>query len=760
MPAGDVFGLDGFFLNKSNPITVSAVDINSTAAGAGITVVSGTLDATAGIATLTLSTAAGLSTTPFYTGAKIAVSGLTSTTGVAFTGYNGNFVVTEFAGTTTVSYATTGYVGGVTAGITTTGLVMLVTDTAVTNTTWSSNQTHGWFGGGTMNPGYLSTVDRIDFSNDTGTASVRGSLSQARTQLAATGNSNYGWFGGGKIFPATIATISLVDRIDFSNDSSAASVRGPLSSIRYSAGAIGNSNYGWFGGGFTEIPGGGNPNISTVDRIDFSNDSGTTLPRGPLSLSRGSAGATGNSNYGWFGGGTTFPGPIVSTVDRIDFSNDATTASPRGPLNSPERSSLTATGNSNYGWFGGGFSPSTPTPIYYSTIHRIDFSNDSRTANIRGPLSAARQDLAATGNSNYGWFGGSLFPSPTSSRVDRIDFSNDSVSASVRGPLSVEKGNSSATSGQARSRSITIPKTGTYGWFGGAFTGSSYSRIDRIDFTNDTNVSPRGNLPSGRGLVAAAGNINYGWFAGNFNEQSIISRIDYSNDAIDASNRAPFAGFPNGSGVHSSSGAGNQNYGWFDGGSSTFTKFQRINYLNDLNTPLSRAGGGSNGALQKGAVSNNNYGWWGCGFLNGRFYKRLDFSNDLVTASIPGAVTVTPFGPASYRYGAGTSCNRDYGWWAGGSNNTPSASNFSFVERLNFSNDVANSVIRTYITARTELAGAGNYDYGWFAGGDLVPGADTSLVERLSYANDSGSVSTRTPLVSGVKAGLAGVSNK
>ena len=53
MPAGDVFGLDGFFLNVSNPITVSAVDINSTAAGAGITVVSGVLNAAAGIATLT-----------------------------------------------------------------------------------------------------------------------------------------------------------------------------------------------------------------------------------------------------------------------------------------------------------------------------------------------------------------------------------------------------------------------------------------------------------------------------------------------------------------------------------------------------------------------------------------------------------------------------------------------------------------------------------------------------------------------------------
>ena len=111
MPAGDVFGLDGFFLNVSNPVVVSTIGINSTAAGAGIAATAGSFSA--GTVTLTFSTAAGLTTTPFYTGAKIAVSGIGSTTGIAFTGYNGTFNVTGFAGTTTVSYATTGYVGSV-----------------------------------------------------------------------------------------------------------------------------------------------------------------------------------------------------------------------------------------------------------------------------------------------------------------------------------------------------------------------------------------------------------------------------------------------------------------------------------------------------------------------------------------------------------------------------------------------------------------------------------------------------------------------
>jgi hypothetical protein len=47
-----------------------------------------------------------------------------------------------------------------------------------------------------------------------------------------------------------------------------------------------------------------------------------------------------------------------------------------------------------------------------STVDRIDFSNDTGTANIRGPLSSARYSLSATGNSNYGWFGGGIIPGP------------------------------------------------------------------------------------------------------------------------------------------------------------------------------------------------------------------------------------------------------------------------------------------------------------------------------------------------------------
>jgi hypothetical protein len=368
----------------------------------------------------------------------------------------------------------------------------------------TANSNYGWFGGnsspGLPAPLYFSTIERIDFSNDSATASPRSTFSTGRTSISATSGvlnirrqkaGNYGWFGGGLIS-------AVVDRIDFSNDSSTASPRGPLSLARNQLTATGNSNYGWFGGGTTNSSAPGA--TSTVNRIDFSNDSGTTPVRGLLSSARRTVSATGNSNYGWFGGGLNPASPAsVTTVDRIDFSNDSSTASPRGPL-TLARTGPAATGNSNYGWFGGG---QTPTFTAFSTVDRIDFSNDGVTASPRGPLSSNRTGVVATGNSNYGWFGGGSgsFPSPSVATVDRIDFSNDSSTASPRGPLSLAR-NSSAATGNSN-----------YGWFGGGVipTPATFSTVDRIDFANDSSTaSPRGPLSLARDSFAAASNTPIG----------------------------------------------------------------------------------------------------------------------------------------------------------------------------------------------------------------------------------------------------------
>jgi hypothetical protein len=90
--------------------------------------------------------------------------------------------------------------------------------------------TAGWFGGGVQNsPTPLSSVQRITFATDTGTPSVRGSLSSVRYNLSGTGNLTYGWFGGGS--PNGVILLSTVQRITFATDTATATQRGPLSLV-------------------------------------------------------------------------------------------------------------------------------------------------------------------------------------------------------------------------------------------------------------------------------------------------------------------------------------------------------------------------------------------------------------------------------------------------------------------------------------------------------------------------------------------------
>jgi hypothetical protein len=555
----------------------------------------------------------------------------------------------------------------------------------------TGNSNYGWFGGGrVLGPVQVSTVDRIDFSNDSATASVRGPLSLVRESLAATGNSNYGWFGGG-LNPGTPGTgVSTVDRIDFSNDSGTASLRGPLSSTRYSSAATGNSNYGWFGGG---SPG----TVSTVNRIDFSNDFATASPRGSLSSARKPSAATGNSNYGWFGGGDNSIPVKVSTVDRIDFSNDLSTASLRGPL-SLVRNGTGATGNSNYGWFGGGLNL---TPALVSTVDRVDFSNDTSTASPRGGgLSAARDALAATSGvlnirrqkaGNYGWFGGGRIPAGVST-VDRIDFSNDSSTASPRGLLSSARYSMGATGNS------------NYGWFGGGFTTVVVSTVDRIDFSNDSaTASPRGGaLSLERRFLAAAGNSNYGWFGGGAGaifpptSYATVDRIDFSNDSATASVRGPLS-----SARYQFAATGNSNYGWFGGGVPTTATVERINFSND-SPSLSIRGPLSLARYNLAATGNSNYGWFGGGVIAPPItalatVDRIDFSNDSPSLSIRGPLSLA-------RYNLAATGNSNYGWFGGGYL-LPTV--YSRVDRIDFSNDSTTASVRGSITPATGKHAAG-----------------------------------------------------
>lgn len=88
--------------------------------------------------------------------------------------------------------------------------------------TFSGNDEYGWFGGGRNNPSLFSSVERMTYSTDTATATTRGPLSSSRYSQASSGNKEGGWYAGGN--PST----DIIQKIDYNNDTVTASNRSTL----------------------------------------------------------------------------------------------------------------------------------------------------------------------------------------------------------------------------------------------------------------------------------------------------------------------------------------------------------------------------------------------------------------------------------------------------------------------------------------------------------------------------------------------------
>ena len=286
-----------------------------------------------------------------------------------------------------------------------------------------------YFAGGYNTPSTSTTsIERIDYSNDTATASPKGTLSANRGNFDGTGNTSFSYYSDGW---APGLRGGLCDRFDYANDTATAAVRGPVFNV-FSVAGVGIESFGYFGGGCFSGP---NAKLD-VARIDYSNDDLAAVAKGPLTLARFGLAATGNSSFGYFAGGSTTPGYTSqkSTVDRIEYANDTATAVAKGPLTAA-RKYLGATGNASFGYFGGGDLAGTTNT---SIVDRIDYSNDTATLSPKGPLSVARTGCSATGDSSFGYFGGGYITTPISV-VDRVDYSNDTATLSPKGPVTVAR---------------------------------------------------------------------------------------------------------------------------------------------------------------------------------------------------------------------------------------------------------------------------------------------------------------------------------
>lgn len=285
------------------------------------------------------------------------------------------------------------------------------------------------------------------------------------------------------------------------------------------------------------------------------------------------------------------------------------------------------------------------------------------------------------------------------------------------------------------------PSTPTAGWFAGGSAGSSpTSIVDRITYATDTaTATVRGPLDGGRYAQGAAGNLNYGWYAGTRigTAVSLVSRITYASDTATASNRGPIS-----YSAYWLAATGTADYGWFGGGytevPAVFSTVSRITYASDTGTATTRGPLGAVVSQQIATTDGTTYGWFGGGQTSVSTVYRITYSTDTNTASTKG-----PLSQGRNRLGGVNTTA--YGWYAAGYN----GSYFSRVDRIDYANDTATASVRGPLSlARfSTAASTDNVTYGWFGGGytGVSPGFK-SLVDRIEYANDTTTATTRGSL--------------
>ena len=237
-----------------------------------------------------------------------------------------------------------------------------------------------------------------------------------------------------------------------------------------------------------------------------------------------------------------------------------------------------------------------------------------------------------------------------------------------------------------------MPSSGnTAAWFAGGAPGN-LSTVNRITFATDTaTATVRGPLSLARAYLVGAGNATDGWFGGGLApvQSSTVQRITYATDTTTASVRGPLS-----AATYSFAAAGNSDYGWFGGG-----------YAPDRST-----------------------------------INRITYATDTATASVRG-----PFG--AVRFSISAAGNSTDGWFGGGYFGSPSVAG-SRVDRITYATDTATPLARGPLSSGIRGTGAaGNTTDGWWAGGRL-PGAGSfvSRVDRITYATDTATATTRGPL--------------
>ncbi len=279
------------------------------------------------------------------------------------------------------------------------------------------------------------------------------------------------------------------------------------------------SGYGWFGGNFDWSANG----LNHVQRKDFSTDSNNFASRTALPSGRGQNASAGNVNFGYYAGGVDGSFNAQDDIFRIQFSNDSATPSNRCNLNA-NKSAFAGVSDEKLAFFLGG----------NNTVAKLTFSSDTSTSTFTVSWTN-RQFLSAVNSPTSGYFGGGYVTTNTwSTQITKVQFSNDS-SSNITGTMTEQRD----STGSVESR--------TRGYWCGGYTNdaatANSSRVDRIEFSNDT-VSSLGSLmPDAIGQSGGVSNDSRGFLCGGRTngfaggQVTTVRRLLFSNETMTSSSQ-------------------------------------------------------------------------------------------------------------------------------------------------------------------------------------------------------------------------------
>lgn len=421
----------------------------------------------------------------------------------------------------------------------------------------------------------------------------------------------FGYISGGygRIPPSNPnAYRNIIRKLDFSTKVNSV-LSGVLSNDKAEHSGASSKEHAYFFAGM-----GYSNSFNSVNKVEFSSDTVSPSTSFPVNLRNGGAFPDGNNFAYIVGGKPTYNAANNTTnIYRFDYSNStyalrdekisaeaaAVTAfaeSPRKPitkfseiLGSKHGKKLT-----QYGYFGGG---ANPTPSKFTSIDRLDVSNETVVQLTNSNFTEARYYSEGLFSSHYGYFCGGSGSGLHGSNITRIDFSNEVTreNDSFQVPTSV------GSSGYFN--------TPTYGYIAGGIrsTSPAYPKsIDKLDYSTET-FSSGGDLSAQKAWTASFTTPNSGFVCGGYYQPNnthtaSIDRFDFSTGTADF---APYS-FP--MARRSQIGLSSNEYGYVSGGSNpTFVYGE--SYRIDYNADTMSYNGGFTGMKDGASFNSTNYGY-------------------------------------------------------------------------------------------------------------------------------------------------------